>query len=302
MLGAVDVGGTKIAIGLVSNTGQLLDSTSLPTRPGQPYDQSLQECAAVLETMLTAQGEQLHGIGVGMTGRMDPDGRLHANSFLPGWAGHTPAADLGLQFNISAAIENDADAAALAEYQWGCCAGAQRLIYVTISTGIGGGILLHGRLYRGVDGCHPEIGHQVISDTGPACFCGASGCWERMASGTALAAWARENGGNPAWDARAICDLAEAGHPLAGQAVAREARYLGIGLGNLITSFAPDCIILGGGLMQRWELFRAGVEATLASQCGLVPLSKIQLRVTTLQHAGLLGAAAAWIHRHGASK
>ena len=122
-----------------------------------------------------------------------------------------------------------------------------------------------------------------------------------MASGTALAAWARVNGGEPDWDARRICDLAGQGNSIAQLAVAREARYLGIGLANLITIFAPDCLVLGGGLMQRWELFRENVETAIHQHCGLVPWQKIHLSASRLQHPGLLGAAAVWIQHYGAT-
>jgi glucokinase len=300
-LGAIDIGGTKIAVGLVTESGHLLDWVSLPTRPEQPYSVALGDVMIALENLIQTNKATLRGIGIGVTGRIIPaSGMLQNNQFLPNWGARYPAQDLSAHFSIPTAIENDADSAALAEYQWGAGAGAERLIYVTISTGIGGGIMLHGKLYRGVEDSHPEIGHHSIDPNGPLCFCGANGCWERMASSTALTVWARENGGEADWDARAICDLAELGNSVARQAVAREAHYLGIGLANLITMFSPDHIILGGGLMQRWDLFRENVEATIRGQCGLVPLQKIHVTNSQLQHTGLLGAAAIWIHHYGA--
>lgn len=299
MIGAVDIGGTKIAIGLVQRTGQLIDAVSLPTRPDQPYASALDDVKAALQKLLSMHSGALEGIGIGTTGRLTAEKGIEPNQFLPNWSGRFPAADLSAAFHVHSAIENDADAAVLAEYQWGACAGSARMVYITISTGIGGGFILDGNLYRGVDGCHPEIGHHVIDSSGPLCFCGAKGCWERMASGTALADWAREQGGEPHWDARMICDLAEQGDDLAKSAVSREAHYLGLGLANMITLFAPECIVLGGGLMQRWNLFRGDVEATIAGQCGLVPWKKVKLSVSMLQHTGLAGAAATWVHQFG---
>lgn len=299
MIGAVDVGGTKIAVGLVTLSGELLDSVVLPTRPAQPYSDGLKEVVGALRGLLQKHPGRLLGIGMGVTGRIEPGGLLQPNSFLPQWSGQNPANDLADLFKVKAGIENDADAAALAEARWGAGIGAPRLIYVTVSTGIGGGMIFDGRLYRGVAGAHPEIGHHVIDPSGPACFCGAHGCWERMASGSALAEWARANGGEADWDARNVCDQAGRGHPIAQQAVKREAQYLGIGLANLITIFAPDCIALGGGLMQRWELFREGVEDTLRQQCGLAPWQKTRLVLSQLQHPGLVGAASTWIQHYG---
>ena len=183
-------------------------------------------------------------------------------SFSRGWEGRHLANDLARQFGVSAAIENDADAAALGEFRWGIGRGSRRFIYVTVSTGIGGGMIFDGQLYRGLEGCHPEIGHQVIdAGQGTSCWCGATGCWESLASGPALANWAQAHGGDPAWDARAICEAAQRGNGLAQAAVEREAHYLGTGLANLVSLFAPEVMALGGGVMAQWALVRAGCAA-----------------------------------------
>ncbi|MFN8485227.1 MAG: ROK family protein [Anaerolineae bacterium] len=292
MIGAVDIGGTKIAVGLVTREGEVVRTTNLPTRREQPYRDGLDNIAAALEDLLADHAARLDGIGIGTTGRLTPSGALTPNAFLPPWTGHTPADDLAAQFGVTAAIENDADAAALAEARWGSSHDVERLIYVTVSTGIGAGVVLGGRLYRGVAGCHPELGHHVIDPAGPPCFCGARGCWESLASGSALAAWAQAHGGDADWDAQRVCDLAEAGHPLARQAVERGARYLGIGFANLITLFAPDCVTLGGGMMRRWDLFRPGVMTVIEEQCGLVPWPSVRLGLARVPQPGLAGAAA----------
>lgn len=299
MIGAVDIGGTKIAVGLVTREGQLVDAITLPTRREQPYSEGLDEVGASLRTLAATHQVDIEGIGIGTTGRLTADGALTPNAFLPSWSGRVPTHDLAAQFGVTTAIENDGDAAALAEARWGAGRDIERLIYVTVSTGIGAGIVLAGRLYRGVSGCHPELGHHVVDPAGPACFCGAHGCWESLASGSALAAWARTHGGDADWDARRVCDLAEAGHPLAQQAVQRTARYLGIGLANVITMFAPDCIALGGGVMRRWNLFRPGVLAVIEQQCGLVPWSRVHLGPAEVTQPGLVGAAAVWLQQLG---
>ncbi len=295
MIGAVDIGGTKIAVGLVTREGQTGDAITLPTRREQSYADGLEQVATSLRTLAARHGVSIDGIGIGTTGRLTGAGALTPNVFLPTWSSHTPARDLATQFGVTAAIENDADAATLAEARWGAGRDVERLIYVTVSTGIGAGMVLARRLYRGVDGCHPELGHHVVDPSGPACFCGAHGCWESLASGSALAAWAQSHGGDADWDARRVCDLAEAGHPLAQQAIERTARYLGIGLANLVTMFAPDCIALGGGVMRRWNLFRPGVMAVIAQQCGLVPWSRVRLGLADVAQPGLVGAAAVWL-------
>jgi glucokinase len=198
------------------------------------------------------------------------------------------------------ALENDADAAALGEWAWGVGQGTHQFLLVTVGTGIGAGLVLEGQLYRGVDGSHPEIGHQVIDPSGPACFCGAHGCWESLASGPAMERWAQAN--HPqgeVFDARQLCAAAEYGDPLALAAVQRTARYLSLGLANLVTLFSPQMIALGGGLMQSRHLFWTAIEETIRTNCGLVPHARVQILPSALgAQTGLVGAAQVWMHRY----
>jgi glucokinase len=248
----------------------------------------------------------ISGIGIGCTGPVDPStGIIGQVSFLPGWEGANVVEGLSQEFGVPTALENDADATALAEASWGWGRGKTQFICVTVGTGIGGGVMLDGRLYRGVDGSHPEIGHHVLDPSGPRCFCGAYGCWESLASGPAMVNWLRAN--TPSRSARAanmtaaeICRLAERGDYLARQAVIREAYYLGLGLANLITLFTPDAIALGGGLMESAHLFLDDARRVIARNCGLVPFGKTQIGVASLgPDTGLIGAARVWYHRFG---
>jgi glucokinase len=191
---------------------------------------------------------------------------------------------------VTAFLENDADAAALGEWAWGAGMEAHRFLYVTVSTGIGAGLVVDGRIYRGVEGAHPEIGHHVIDPSGPLCFCGAHGCWEIMASGPALAVRA----GLPS--ALEVCRAAEAGDPAAIRAVEQEARYLGLGFANLVTLFTPDIIAVGGGVMHSRHLFWEKIGQTIRENCGLVPYEKTRLVPARLgAQVGLAGAAQVWI-------
>ena len=202
--------------------------------------------------------------------------------------------DLERAFGVQAAIENDADAAALGEYAWGAGKGMQSFIYITVSTGIGGGVVLDGRLYRGADGSHPEMGHHVIDSHGPKCFCGASGCWESLASGPALALRGKQA------SALAVCNAARCGDADALAAVEQEGWYLGLGLANLVSLFVPDVIALGGGVMQSRDLFWEKINTTIQTNCGLVPYQKTRLLPALLgKDAGLAGAAQVWIKRFG---
>jgi glucokinase len=305
LIGAVDIGGTKFAAGLVDEQGHILAQASCPSEPEKGFASGLERIEGLLRRCLAEfPGQELAGIGIGCTGPVDPvSGLLGPNNFLVGWEGENLPAALGARFGVPAAVENDADAAALAEVRWGAGQGASRLLYITVSTGIGGGLVLDGQIYRGVDGAHPEVGHQVIEPAGPACTCGASGCWEALASGPALAAWyhqQREGQAGPGQvlDARQVCQLALAGQPLALAAVEREGFYLGIGLANLVSLFTPEVIVLGGGVMESWPLFEAQVRAIIARNCRLVPYERTRLERAALGlQTGLAGAAQVWLNR-----
>jgi glucokinase len=174
---------------------------------------------------------------------------------------------------------------------------------VTVGTGIGAGVVLDGQLYRGVDGAHPEIGHHVIDSSGPSCLCGFHGCWESLAAGPAMVGWVESRmqvdyPHRANLTAKRICELANEGDELALQASEREAHYLGLGLANLVTIFAPDAIVLGGSVMKSAALFLDGIRSTIGRCCRFVPFEKADLTMASLgEDANLIGAARVWYHR-----
>lgn len=298
MTGAIDIGGTKIAVGLVDGEGAILARRECATDPERGFDEALARMRRMLEEAARDVGSAITGIGIGCTGPVDPLAGVIGNvDFLPGWEGAPIVERLASSFGVRTAMENDADAAALAEARWGAGRGIARFIYVTVSTGIGGGMVFDGRLYRGTGGSHPEIGHHTIDPAGPRCFCGARGCWEVLASGPAMSAWMNPEA--PAeLSAEKICELAEAGDGRAREAVEREGRYLGLGLANLVTLFSPDVIALGGGVMRSSRLFLPRACAVIRETCGLVPWEKTRIAVASLgQDAALAGAACVWENR-----
>jgi len=308
MIGAVDIGGTKIAVGVVDEQGKVLAKHSAPTNCYN-YFESITDIAHMLrEVMRWSAHAELTGIGIGSTGPVDPmKGEFGDVDFLPGWRGKNPVHDLNKLFRVPVALENDGDAAALAEAGWGAGRNRTRLIYVTVGTGIGGGIILDGKLYRGVDGAHPEIGHQVIDPEGPDCTCGFRGCWESLAAGPAMVAWmkrhAPENYAHgDAITAKRICELAGQGDPTAQKAVKQEAEYLGLGLANLINLFTPDAIVLSGSVMKSAPLFLDGIRAVIRRGCRFVPAEKCELTLASLgDDANLIGAARVWHYRFGST-
>src|SRR6478736_4632276 len=250
-IGAVDIGGTKIAVGAIREDGTILKRVECPTEPEKGFQHAAERIITMLRD-ISDDGIRLAGVGVGCPGPLNPfTGVIGEVGTLPGWQGGSLVDELQSGLDIPVAVENDADAAALGEANCGDGARGETFLYVTISTGIGGGMLLDGKLYRGVDGAHPEIGHQILDHSGPRCYCGAHGCWEILASGPAMVSWMLEQ--DP--DARVagaadICDGARRGDPLALRCVEREGFYLGLGLANLITLFTPHRIALGGGVMK----------------------------------------------------
>jgi glucokinase len=300
VIGAVDIGGTKIAAGAVTEGGTVLGRLECPTAPAEGFSAAMRRTAEMLRTVSRQVGAGYAGIGVACPGPLDPlAGIVGDVGTLPGWQGGNIVAELSGEFGVPVVVENDADAVALAEANWGAAKGKSRFIYVTISTGIGAGLILSGELYRGVDGAHPEIGHQVLDASGPLCYCHARGCWECLASGPAMTAWVRAR--NPdagELTAAQICELSRGGDELARRAVAREGYYIGLGLANLITIFTPDAIALGGGVMKSADLFLDRIREVIRDICTQVPAEKTLITLASLgPDTGLAGAARAWIHR-----
>ncbi|MGA8151924.1 MAG: ROK family protein [Terriglobales bacterium] len=304
MIGAVDIGGTKIAVGLVDGDGHLCHRLERPTHPEGGYAPALEGIAAMLRELAQLAGVEVTGIGIGSTGPVYPfTGEIGDVNFFPHWRGENPVRDLERLFQVSVAMENDADAAALGEAGWGAGRDRKRLIYVTVGTGIGAGIVLDGHLYRGVDEAHPEIGHHLIDPSGPLCSCGFHGCWEALAAGPAMVNWLISQ--IPPTDpqrsnltAKQICEWAREGDELARKATDREAYYLGLGMANLVTLFAPDAIVLGGSVMKSADLFLDGIRKVIAQSCRYVPYERTELTLASLgEDTNLIGAARVWHHR-----
>ena len=304
MIGAVDIGGTKIAVGIIDEDGCVRSQLETATDPDRGYADALERITELLRETSRLAGCEISGIGIGSTGPVYPlTGEFGNVNFFPAWEGESPVRDLERRLKVRAAMENDADASALGEARWGAGKDKERLIYVTVGTGIGAGILLNGELYRGVNQAHPEIGHHLIDPSGPPCVCGFRGCWESLAAGPAMVNWMKTHAppDDPQPDtltAKKICELALQGDPLAKQAVQNEAKYLGLGLANLVTMFVPDTIVLGGSVMKSAPLFLDGIRRVIVASCRLVPFDDTEIALASLgENANLIGAASVWHYR-----
>jgi len=304
-IGAVDIGGTKIAVGVIDENGQVLAKAQCPTDVPSGFDHAMHRVSALLVQCQQRAKINFRGIGIGSAGPVDRiTGQLGNVNNLPGWQGGNPVDVLAREFGVPAALENDADAAALGELNWGPGSAKNRFLYVTVGTGIGVSVILDGEVYRGLDQCHPEIGHHILDASGPPCSCGVRGCWESLAAGPAMVSWLRENApldyDAANLSAREICARAQDSDTWAMRAVAREGNYLGLGLANLITMYAPERIVLGGSVMKSAHLFLDRIREVIRQNCRLVPADKVEICLASLgADAGVIGAAQVWWHRFG---
>jgi glucokinase len=263
----LDVGGTKTEVGVGTAAGVVLGRVRVATAELRAGGDPLAALTALGRALLTeVGGTAAAGVGAALPGPVDPrEGRMLAAPTIPELAGLPLPTLLSAAFGCPARLENDANACALAESRWGAGVGYDSLAYVTVSTGIGGGFVLHGRLFRGAGGTAAEFGHQVLDPAGPPCDCGSRGCLEALASGRGIA---RRGAALGLPDAEAAAAAARAGDPSARALWAATAEYLGQGIGNLINILDPAVVVLGGGVaLGAADLLLEPVREVVRARC-----------------------------------
>lgn len=307
----VDLGGTKILTALIDHHGEMLarDQSPTPAEKGpEEVIRAIRESAGRCFDQACLDASAIEAVGIGAPGPSNPEtGVLFTSPHLPRWRDVPLVGLLEKKFKKRAFLINDANAAVLAELNSGAAQGLSQVIYLTISTGIGGGIIIDGRLYTGAIGCAAELGHMTINDQGPRCNCGNYGCLEALASGTALAREGRRriregaqtallecaSGDIEKVDARTIRIAAEKGDALARELVARAGYYLGVGLGNLLNIFNPQMIIIGGGVSSMGDMLLAPAYKTAGERAYEAAFSMVKFAGPKLgKNSGVLGAAA----------
>ena len=259
----VDIGGTKVAAGLVDDAGRILASDRRDT-PGHDAVEVENVISDVVAALLSETGDEVVGVGVGAAGFVADDRSTVLFSPHLAWRNEPLGAALARRVARPVLVDNDANGAAWAEYRFGAGRDESRLVCVTLGTGIGGGIVVDGRLERGRYGLAGEFGHMVLVPGGHRCECGNRGCWEQYASGRALGREARElvASGSPrgtdllarvGGDVSAIVgtvvsQAAREGDRAAEEIVEDVGRWLGIGLGNLAAALDPGTFVIGGGV------------------------------------------------------
>ena len=267
----VDLGGTNLRIAAVNQQGDLMEKVTLGTRVALGKDHVIGEmCDAIRVLSAKYRGAgALQGIGIGVPGIIDlKTGMLRESPNLPGWA-ETPVRDeIERLLGTRVILENDANVAALGEKWLGAARDVEDMAMLTLGTGVGGGIVLRGRIWHGMTGMAGEFGHMTVEPDGPPCGCGNRGCVEQYASATAVVRMAKEAiasgrapglakaaSTDPEFSSKAIYNLAIQGDEEAKKIFGRVGRALGICLANLVNAFNLNMYVIGGGASSAWEAF-----------------------------------------------
>jgi glucokinase len=302
---AVDVGGTQVRAGLVEG-GEVLRRAAAPTAVAGGPEAVVAQLLELVGRVCTPEDRpRLAGVGACAPGPLDSErGVVLGIPTLPGWEGFPLRDVLAARLALPVLVENDGIAAAFGEWRFGAGRGLRHLVYVTVSTGIGGGVVADGRLLRGRQGMAGHIGHLRLAAEGPRCGCGVVGHFEALAAGTALGARARAaarahpggalgrlaGGAEPG--AREVVEGARRGDPLCLELLREEAELLGVGFAALLHLYSPERIVMGGGVAQAFDLLIGGIEAAVRRDA-LEPFRGVPVVPAALgENSGLVGAAA----------
>jgi glucokinase len=267
----VDLGGTNLRIAAVDNSGKIVEKITTGTEVARGRDRVIDEmCDAIRDlTKKHHIGGRLQGIGVGVPGIIDLEtGMLHASPNLPGWEEYPVHKEIERRLSTTVILENDANAAALGEKWLGAGAHVDDMCMITLGTGVGGGLVLHDRIWHGMLGMAGELGHINVNVDGPACGCGSYGCLEQYASALAVKRMAAEAvaaghaprlakamNEDPEFNAKVVYQIAAEGDEPAREVFHRVGTALGIAVAGLINIFNLPMYVVGGGVASAWDAF-----------------------------------------------
>lgn len=291
----IDIGGTKLATVIADNTGKIINKIRQPTYADKGPEYAIELLISmVYQTTKNAKLElkDVSAIGVSCGGPLDTKtGIVYSPPNLPGWEAYPLKERLENQFSIPVTIENDANACALAEYRFGGGRGYDSVLYMTMSTGIGGGIVLNGEIYRGANDSAGEVGHQILLPDGPLCGCGKRGCLESLCSGPAIAKRAKDsiqkdshtailrlaNGDIDSVKSEHVLEAARQGDRLAQKLIDETAYYMGWGIANLVNILNPDIVLLGTIAIAAGDLLLEPIRATVSSYAMERPVEAVTI-------------------------
>lgn len=299
----VDLGGTKIYTALVNLDGQIIEEITIKTEAEKGEKVVLDNILKTIDKVLeNVDRKEVKAIGIGSPGPLDIEkGLIVYTPNLP-FKNFELVKPIKERYNIPTYLDNDANVATLSEFMFGAGKGSKNMVYVTVSTGVGGGAILNGNIYRGSTANALEIGHITVMKGGPRCGCGNTGCVEALASGTAIMKRAKE-----ALDSKVETSLrnydnvtakevfieAERGDKVSKEILNDALSYLGIGISNIANSFDPDKIIIGGGVSEAGKIVFDKIDEEMQRRCLTTIYNHCKVEKALLGgKAGVLGAAA----------
>lgn len=309
----VDIGGTKVAAGVVDSHGKILSSTRVPMNCHGSAEEGLASVVEAIGAVLSQQSEnqsRIRKIGICAPGPLDPRTGVIVNPpNVPCWRDFPLAEEIGKKYSALVKVDNDANAGGFAEHLWGAGRGYSNVFFATLGTGVGTGIVLDGKIFHGRTGAAAEGGHVSIDLNGPICNCGKKGCIEVLASGTAIARRAREAvskspqrgsqllslaGGNESRiRSEMVGKAAELGDALSKEVLQQTMEYLAVWLGNTVDLLEPDVMILGGGAAEMLRPYFGEIQKRMRSWC--INSRYLEIPIVPAfygEHAGIAGGAA----------
>jgi glucokinase len=291
---ALDIGGTKLAVGVVDSAGHVHSFLVAPSNAERGAEDTLARLFELGRQAVAESGLEIQAVGIGCGGPLDSErGVLLAPLHLPGWRDVPVTALAEEAFGCRAVLENDASAAAVGEFRFGAGVGKRHMLYLTISTGVGGGAILDGRPYGGAMGNGVEFGHVTVDWNGRECRgCGRRGCLEAYVSGTSIAERAAEAGLTGA-DAADVAAAARAGDPRAVAVWDETVEALACGLTSLFNLFEPELVVIGGGVSRTGEQLLGPVRERVRAQVVTPAGAAVNIVAAALgERVGVVGAAA----------
>jgi len=299
---AVDVGGTHIRAAVFSQ--ESLEPVKLERTTTQSADSTPLERIKELIASVWPEEETVQAIGIAAPGPLNPfEGMILAAPNIPGWKDLPLTQELEDRFQVPVLLGNDANLASLGEWHYGAGKGHHHVVYLTVSTGIGGGVIINDQLLRGRRGLAAELGHVTVLPDGPMCSCGQRGHLEALASGTAIAKWVQDElrrgsesslRGEQEITAKLVSQAAKKGDQLASDALARAGSYIGLAVANYLHIFNPTIVIIGGGVSQSGDLLMEPMRTAIEEHVMTSHyMDDFTLTTAALgDRAGLMGALA----------
>ena len=285
----IDIGGTAVKYGLLTLDGVILETGEFPTEAGKGVENLFRNICGVIDRYLS---EDIIGIAVSGTGQIDGSiGKvIGGNPIIPGWIGTNLVEKLEEKYKLPAVLENDVNCAALGEKWLGAGKEADDFICLTIGTGIGGGIVLDGDIFRGDTCVAGEFGHIQIEKNGEQCLCGKKGCYERYASATALVKMVKEETGKEL-NGKEIFELEKSGDLTIKEIVDKWIDYFTDGLSTITYIFNPSLVVVGGGVTKQGDYLLNRILESLNSKLGENYKKNLKIKFAELgNNAGMLGA------------